>query len=97
MKTVTTRISDEDEEALTELEEEMSADRSEVLRRLIQQGLADWRREKALDQLRDHSITLRKAAELADVSYAEMLTLAVEEGIDIRYTDDELERDLGRI
>jgi predicted HTH domain antitoxin len=97
MKTVTTRISDEDEEALTELEVQMSADRSEVLRRLIQQGLADWRREKALDQLRDHSITLRRAAELADVSYAEMLTLAVEEGIDIRYTADELERDLGRI
>lgn len=97
MKTVTTRISDEDEEALTELEEEMRADRSEVLRRLIQQGLSDWRREKALDQLRDHSITIRKAAELADVSYAEMLTLAVEEGMDIRYTVDELERDLGRI
>lgn len=97
MKTVTTRIPEDDEEALAELGEEMSADRSEVLRRLIRQGLNDWRKERALEQLRDHSITLRKAAELADVSYVEMLTLAAKEGIDIGYTTDDLERDLDRI
>ncbi|MFP9192287.1 UPF0175 family protein [Natronosalvus vescus] len=97
MKTVTTRIPEDDEEALAELEEEMSADRSEVLRRLIRQGLSDWRTERALDQLRDHRITLRKAAELADVSYLEMVTLASDEGIDVGYTTDDLERDLDRI
>ena len=97
MRTVTTRIPEDDEEALAELEAEMSADRSEVLRRLIRQGLSDWRREKALDGLRDHTITLRRAAELADVSYVEMLSLAAEEGIDVGYTTDDLERDLERI
>lgn len=97
MKTVTTRIPEDDEAALAELEEELSADRSEVLRRLIRAGLADWRQEKALEQLRDHDVTLRKAAELADVSYVEMLTLAAEEGIDVGYTTDDLERDLERI
>ena len=97
MKTVTTRIPEDDEEALAELEEEMSADRSEVLRRLIRQGLDDWRTQRALDQLREHRITLRKAAELADISYGEMLTLAAEEGIDVGYTTDDLERDLNRI
>ena len=97
MKPVTTRIPEDDEEILSELEGEMSADRSEVLRRLIHQGLDDWRTERALDRLRDRGITLRKAAELADVSYVEMLTLAAEEGIDIGYTTDDLERDLDRI
>ena len=97
MKTVTTRIPEDDEEALAELEAEMSADRSEVLRRLIRQGLEDWRTERALEQLRDHSITVRKAAELADVPYVEMLTLAAEEGITVGYTTDDLERDLDRI
>ena len=94
MKTVTTRIPEDDEEVLAELESEMSADRSEVLRRLIRQGLDDWRRERALNRLREHSITLREAAELADVSYIEMLTLAAEEGIDVGYTTADLERDL---
>ena len=97
MKTVTTRIPEDDEEALAELEAEMSADRSEVLRRLIRQGLSDWRTERALDQLRDHRITLRTAAELANVSYVEMLTLASEEGIDVGYSTDDLERDLDRL
>ena len=97
METVTTRIPEEDEEALSELEAELTADRSEVLRRLIRQGLTDWRKEKALEQLADHNITLRRAAEIADVTYVEMLSLAAEEGIDTGYSTDDLERDLGRI
>jgi len=97
METVTTRIPEADEEALSELEEELTADRSEVLRRLIRDGLAEWRREKALEQLRNHDVTLRRAAEIADVSYVEMLSLAGEAGVDIGYTTDDLERDLGRI
>ena len=97
MRTVTTRIPENDEEALSELEAEMSADRSEVLRRLIRSGLEDWRKERALERLANHEITLRKAAELAEVSYIEMLALAAEEGIDIGYTTDDLERDLERI
>ena len=97
MKTVTTRIPEDDEEALAELEEVMSADRSEVLRRLIRQGLDDWRREQALEQLREHDVTLRTAAARAGISYVEMLTLAAEEGIDVGYTTDDLERDLDRL
>ena len=97
MKIVTTRISETDEAALAELEEEMSADRSEVLRRLIRQGLSNWRKEKALDQLCQHNITLREAAKLANVSYVEMLSLATEEGIDMGYTTDDLDDDLERI
>ncbi|WP_394739877.1 UPF0175 family protein [Natronococcus roseus] len=97
MKTVTTRIPEEDEELLAELEAELTADRSEVLRRLIRQGLEDWRRERALEQLRDHEVTLRRAAEIADVTYVEMLSIAGKEGIDVGYTTDDLERDLDRI
>lgn len=97
MKTVTTRIPEDDEEVLSELEMEMSADRSEVLRRLIRQGLSDWRKEKALEEFREHNVTLRKAADIADVPYVEMLSLAAETGIDIGYTSDDLERDLDRI
>ena len=97
MKPVTTRIPEEDEELLAELEQELTADRSEVLRRLIRDGLTDYRKKKALDQLREHNITRRRAADIADVTYVEMVALAAEEGIDTGYTTDELERDLGRI
>lgn len=97
MKTVTTRIPEDDEAALTELEAELGADRSEVLRRLIRDGLTNWRRERALDRLREHSITLRTAAELADVSYVEMVALARDAEIDIGYTTEDLEDDLEQL
>ena len=97
MKTVTTRIPEDDEKFLSELEDEMCADRSEVLRRLIKQGLDDRRREKALDGLRKGTTTVRKAAETAGVSYVEMLALASDEGVEIGYDEDELERDLKKI
>ena len=97
MKTVTTRIPEEDEEALAALEGELMADRSEVLRRLINKGLAEWRKEDALEQLRSHEITIRQAAELAGISYVEMLSLAAEAGIDVGYTVDDLEHDLDRL
>lgn len=97
MKTVTTRIPESDEEILAEFEDELGADRSEVLRRLIRDGLAQWRKERALEALEEHNVTLRKAAEMADVPYVEMLSLAAEAGVDIGYTTDDLERDLERI
>jgi predicted HTH domain antitoxin len=97
MKTVTTRIPEDEAEVLAELEAELGADRSEVLRRLIREGLEDWRRETALEGLREHELTVRKAAELADVSYAEMVSIAAAEGIDVGYTSADLQRDLDRI
>ncbi len=97
MKTVTTRLPEDVEGLLSELEEEMGADRSEVLRRLIRDGLEDWRKQKALAQLRTHAITLRRAAEIANVTYVEMLSLASREGVDTGYTLEELERDLDRV
>ena len=96
MEPVIISLSEEDEEALAELESELCADRSEVVERLVMRGLEDWRREKALDRLLDHEVTVRKAAEIAGVSYAEMLSLAAEEGIDVGYREHDLERDIDR-
>lgn len=97
MKAVTTRIPIEEQEWLEEVEKESGAQRSEVLRRLIEKGLNEWRKERALSLLRGHKITVRKAAEIAGVTYVEMLELASQEGIDIGYDLKELERDLERI
>lgn len=97
MKAVTTRITDEYEELLSELEEDLGASRSEAVRRLIEERLDEWRKEQALNLLRNHAVTVRRAAEVAGVTYVEMLDLASQEGIDVGYTSEELERDLERI
>lgn len=97
MKTITTRIPEEEEEELKKIEEEEGAKRSEVLRRLIERSIKDWKREKALEMLKDREVTLRKAAELAGVSYLKMWEMASEQGLGSGYGLDELERDLERI
>ena len=96
METVTTRIPRNDWEWLKEMETETGAQRSEVLRRLIDKGLREWRKEKALLLLKENKITLRKGAEIAGVSYIEMLELLSDEDIPIGYDDKELAKDLKR-
>lgn len=96
METVTTRIPLNDWEWLKEMEIETGSQRSEVLRRLIDKGLREWRKEKALLLLRENKITLRKGAEIAGVPYIEILTLLSDEDIPIGYDEKELEKDLER-
>jgi len=96
MRPVTTRIPEEDERLLEELVDEAGADRSEVLRRLIGDGLDAWRRDRALDALADNRVTVRRAAEMAGVTPVEMLSLAADREIEIGYDEAELERDVER-
>ncbi|RLF96238.1 hypothetical protein DRN58_09910 [Thermococci archaeon] len=56
--------------------------------------MSEWKKERALELLKDHKITIRKAASMADVAYVEMLELAKK--LDIGYDLEELERDLER-
>lgn len=97
MRTVRTRISEADEEALSKLEDDLGLDRSEVLRRLLRKGLEEWRMNTALEMVRDHDVTIRHAAEIAEVTYVEMLSLVAEEDIDLGYTTEQLEGDFARI
>lgn len=93
MKVITARIEDEYFEDLKRIEKEEQTERAEVMRKLLAKSIKDWKINKALDLLKEHKVTLRKAAKLADVSYVEMLDLASKEDIDIGYSLKELKRD----
>lgn len=92
MKVVTARIADEHFKDLKIIEREEQADRAEVIRRLLADAIKRWKIKKALDLLREHKVTLRKAASVAGISYIEILDLASEHKIDIGYSLEELER-----
>lgn len=73
MLTISTRI---DEEILKEIEEmvnENGIDRSDAIRQLLKMGIKEYKLKKALDSLRARKITLWKAAEIAGMTYREML------------------------
>lgn len=94
MKVITSRIPEKYFKDLEMIQEEEKIDRAEAVRRLLTKAISEWKKEKALNLLKDHKITIRTAASMADVTYIEMLELA--QNIDTGYSLDELERDLER-
>ncbi len=94
MRVVTTRVSDEFFRDLREIEQVEHAERAEVVRRLLADAIKRWKLKKSLRMLREHKITLRKAAVIADISYIEMFDRASDAGIDIGYSLSDLEKDV---
>jgi predicted HTH domain antitoxin len=95
MKTVTARIP---EELFSEIEvvcDVEKSDRAEVLRRLLDSALKEWKLKRALELLREGRVTLRRAAKMAGRGYVEMLDLASQGGIPIQMEPEDVLEDLG--
>ena len=93
MGTISARVPDELEAELEEFLEAERLDRSTAVRKLLGEGLAEWRRDRALDRLEAGEVTLSKAADLAGVSVWELTSLAAER--DVTWVDgDHLKDDL---
>ncbi len=94
MKVITARIEDKHFEDLKKIEKEEHTERAEVMRKLLASAIKEWKLKKSLQLLREHKVTIRKAASIADVSYLEMLNFASDLDIDIGYSLNELKRDI---
>ncbi len=73
MITISTRI---DKKLLKEIEvivKEKGIDRSDAIRQLLKIGLKEYKLEELLKSLRERKITIWKAAEIAGITYREML------------------------
>jgi len=93
MGTISARVPDELEAELDAYLDEENLDRSTAVRKLLSEGLDEWRREQALDQLAAGSITFSKAAEMAGMSVWDFAQLAKERDI-TWVADDHLDADL---
>jgi len=93
MGTISARVPDELEAELDAYLDEENLDRSTAVRKLLSEGLEEWRREQALDQLAAGSITFSRAAEMAGMSVWDFAQLAKERDI-TWVADDHLDADL---
>jgi len=93
MGTISARVPDELEAELDEFIDEKNLDRSTAVRKLLSEGLDEWRREQALDQFASGSITFSKAAELAEMSVWDFAQIANDRDI-TWVADDHLDADL---
>ncbi|WP_276255827.1 UPF0175 family protein [Halomontanus rarus] len=93
MGTISTRVPDDLEAELEDYLEEERLDRSTAVRKLLAEGLDEWRRQQALEQLAADEVTFSKAAEIAGMSTWEFATHVKEHDI-TWVSDDHLEGDL---
>jgi len=87
MGTISARVPEDIEAALEEYVESEHLDRSTAIRKLLAEGLAEWRRDRALSLLADGEVTLSRAAELADTTVWDIAQAAQER--DVTWVADE--------
>ena len=93
--TISFRLDKEISQDISKVEKEWHADRSETIRRLLVKALGSWKTEMALNELKEHKISIGKAAKFCGLSLWEMLDLAKQKNIDwTGYSKEDLERDL---
>jgi len=93
MGTLSARIPDDLEEELNSYIDEENLDRSTAVRKLLTEGLGDWRKEKALEMLESGETTLSGAAAIAEMNVWDFAALAKDRNV-TWVSDDHLEADL---
>jgi|SRR3989338_2827145 len=80
---------------LSAIEKNWQADRSEAIRRLLAKAVSSWKVQNALERLREHKISIGKAAKECEISLWEMLDIARGSNIDwTGYSKEDLEMDI---
>jgi predicted HTH domain antitoxin len=92
--TLSARLASDEARKIDELAADLGLDRGALLKQLIRKGLKDIQTERALDAYRRGTITLSRAAEIAELSLRDILLRLPEESIELNYDVRELQRDM---
>jgi predicted HTH domain antitoxin len=95
LKPLAVRIPKEIEKEILEVVERAKLDKATVVRNLLELGIAEWRKQTALELLRDGKVTFAKAAEMAKLSLWEFADLVKQRNVEwVRFTPEEIEKEL---
>ena len=95
LKPLAVRIPAEIEKELLEIIEQEKLDKATVVRNLLEMGIVEWRKQTALDFLREGKVTFAKAVEMAKLSLWEFADLVKQHNVEwVRYTPEEIEKEI---
>jgi predicted HTH domain antitoxin len=95
LKPLAVRIPKEIEKEILEVVEREKLDKATVVRNLLELGIAEWRKQMALELLREGKVTFAKAAEMAKLSLWEFADLVKQRNVEwVRFTPEEIEKEL---
>lgn len=93
-KTIATRISSQLEEEIVRFMEEEGLDKSTAIRRILEIGVSEWKKKRAIELYRSGQITLWKASQISGISLREMLEELNRLRITTHVTAKDLEEDI---
>jgi len=95
LKPLAVRIPEDVEKEIREMIEYEKLDKATAVRTLIEMGIVEWRKQTALELLRDGKVTFAKAAEMARLSLWEFADLVKQRNIEwVRYTPEEIDKEV---
>jgi len=94
MITISTRIDKKLADEIDEIVKERGTDRSTVIRELLYIGLKEYKLRRALELVRERKVTVWRAAEIAGITYREMLEKLREHNVPFPITAEELTREI---
>ena len=93
--TISVRFDKDLQRDLSKIEKKWRADRSEVIRRLIVNAIKEWKIENCIEEIKEHRMSIGKAAEECELPIFEILRILKEKNIDwTGYSKEDLEKDL---
>ncbi|MEM2864460.1 MAG: UPF0175 family protein [Candidatus Bathyarchaeia archaeon] len=94
LKPLAVRIPEEIEREIREVIEREGLDKATAVRTLLELGISEWRKQTALEMLRDGKVTFAKAAEMAKLPLWEFADLVKQCNVEwVRYSPEEIERE----
>lgn len=95
--TISARVRRSQVEELERLANERGVDKSEIIRELLAMAIKEQKITEALNLVRARRATVWKAAEIAGITYREMLELLRTHNIPFPLSKEELEREVEEI
>lgn len=93
-KTIATRIPTELEEEIIRFMKEEGQDKSTAIRRILEIGVSEWKKRRAIELYRSGKITLWKSSQVAGLSLREMLEELNRLRITAHVTAKDIEEDI---
>lgn len=82
LKPLAVRIPTELEKEILEIIEQEKLDKATVVRNLLEIGMVEWRKQTALEFLREGKVTFAKAAQMAKLSLWEFADLVKQHNVE---------------
>lgn len=94
LKPLAVRVPAELEQEIGEIVKEEKLDKATVVRNLLEIGIAEWRKQTALDLLQKGKVTFAEAADIAKLSLWEFADLVKQCDVEwVRYEPADLEKE----